>query len=94
MSRRDDWHALDDVRASIGDFLDQVGREPLRIDVGHSTFEVTRRGETLHVECYGAGGGWYDHRRMDRNALVRYVRAQETAVRVRRPESQRHDDAA
>lgn len=89
----DDWVRLDDVRASIGEFLDAVGHEPLRIDVGHSTLHVTRRGESFHADCYGAGGGWYDARSMSRRALVNYVRRVERAVRLLRPESQRNAPA-
>ena len=88
--RDDDWVTLAAVPATIGEFLDAVGHEPLQVDVGHSTLAVTRDGTGYAVECYGRGGGWYDSRRMSRGELVRYVDACDT-VRLRRPESQQPD---
>jgi len=84
----DDWVTLAAVRASIGDFLDQVGHEPLRVDVGHATLHVTRDGEQFAVDVFGSGGGWADTRHQSRRALVAYVEAQ-ADVQLLRPESQR-----
>ena len=88
-ARDDDWVTLDDVPADLGAFVDAVGHEPLRIDVGHTTLHVTRRGEQFHADCYGRGGGWFDERRMSRRELVHYVEQAPDPVRLKRPESQR-----
>ena len=88
MTRDDAWVRLADVPASIGDFLDAVGHEPLELAFPHATWAVTRAGERFTVECYGRGGGWYASRDMSRRELRLYVDAQET-VELKRPESQR-----
>ena len=88
MTTDTDYVDPDDVRASIGDFLDAVGHEPLTAQFSHATWEITRRGQQFHVECFGPGGGWYNERDMSRRALVRYLKAQEDLL-VKRPESQR-----
>ena len=85
----DAWVRLGDVPADLGAFVDAVGHEPLRIDVGHTTLHVTRRGEQFHADCYGRGGGWFDERRMSRRELVHYVEQAPDPVRLKRPESQR-----
>ena len=90
MNRADHWVDPDDVRASIGDFVDAVGREPLRAQMPHATWEITRRGEQFQAECYGSGGGWYDSRDLSRYELVSYLKAQDQ-IQLLRPESQRHD---
>ena len=90
MSTDTDYVALDDVPASLGDFVDAVGHEPLTAQFGHATWQITRRGEQFHVECFGPGGGWYNSREMGRAALVRYLDAQDD-LRLKRPESQRPD---
>jgi len=51
--RNDDWVTLAAVRASIGDFLDQVGAEPLRIDCGHTRLHVTRAGRSTGAAAGG-----------------------------------------
>ena len=89
-STQSDYVDPDDVRASIGDFVDAVGREPLTAKMGHATWEITRRGEQFHAECYGWGGGWYDSRDLSRYELVTYLEAQDQ-LELLRPESQRHD---
>jgi len=85
----DDWVRLDAVRASIGDFLDQTGADPLRIDCGHTTLHVTRAGSEYAVDYYGPAGGWYDARRCSKHELVRYVEGVDAAIEIKRPESQR-----
>jgi len=90
MSQQSDYVNPDDVRASIGDFVDAVGREPLRAQMPHATWEITRRGEQFHAECYGSGGGWYDSRDLSRYELVSYLRAQDE-LQLMRPESQRSE---
>ena len=74
--------------ASLGDFVDAVGHEPLTAQFAHATWQITRRGEQFAVECYGPGGGWYNSRELSRAALVRYLDAQDE-LRLKRPESQR-----
>jgi len=88
MSKQDAWVRPDDVPASLGDFLDAVGHEPLTAQFAHATWEITRAGEQFHVDCFGPGGGWYDSREMGRRALVRYLEAQDD-LQLKRPESQR-----
>jgi hypothetical protein len=90
MSTQTDFVNPEDVRASIGDFIDDVGHEPLTAQFGHATWQITRRGQQFHVECFGAGGGWYDDRDMSRRALMSYLSAQDD-LRLKRPESQRPD---
>ena len=94
MTRRDDaWVRLADVPADCDAFLDAVGREPLRLDVGHTTFALTRDGDAFAAECYGSGGGWYASRRLSRRQLRQYVAAAD-AVRLKRPEHQRPEGSA
>jgi hypothetical protein len=78
----------DAVRASIGEFVDQIGHEPLTATMSHATWTIVRHGEQFHVECFGSGGGWYAHREMGRRQLVAYLKSQDE-LRLRRPESQR-----
>ena len=89
MNTQTDCVDPDDVRASIGDFIDDVGREPLTAQMPHATWQITRRGQQFHVDCFGSGGGWYKERSMSRRALVSYLGDHD--VQLRRPESQRPD---
>jgi hypothetical protein len=89
-TRTDHWVAPDDVRASIGEFIDAVDREPLTAKMPHATWEITRRGQQFRVECYGAGGGWYNGRDLSRRELLHYLDAQDE-LQLLRPESQRPD---
>ena len=89
MSSQQHWVGPDDVTASIGDFIDDVGREPLTAKMPHATWQITRRGQQFHVDCFGSGGGWYNERSMSRRALVSYLSDHD--VQLRRPESQRPD---
>lgn len=84
------WVTPDDVRASIGDFVDDVGHEPLTARMPHATWQITRSGQLFTAECFGAGGGWYASRDMSRRELVSYLRAQ-NELELQRPESQRPD---
>jgi hypothetical protein len=88
MSAQNQWVDPDDVRASIGDFVDDVGREPLTARMSHGTWQITREGRKYRVECFGSGGGWYATRKMSRRALVNYLESQDQ-LELQRPESQR-----
>jgi hypothetical protein len=90
-SQQDAFVTLDDVPADLADFLDAVGHEPLTARMAHATWEITRRGEQFHVECYGSGNGWYNARRMGRRELRAYLRAHEDSLKLKRPEGQRPD---
>ena len=90
MSSQQHWVDPDEVRASIGDFIDDVGREPLTAKMPHATWKITRRGGQYHAECFGAGGGWYNSRELSRRELVSYLQAQDD-LQLLRPESQRPD---
>jgi len=90
MSSQQHYVEPDDVQASIGDFIDDVGHEPLTAQMPHATWKITRRGDRYHVECFGAGGGWYNDRDLSRRELVSYLRAQDE-LQLLRPESQRPD---
>ena len=89
-STQTDYVDPDDVRASIGDFIDAIGHEPLTAQMPHATWEITRLGQQYHAECFGAGGGWYNSRELSRRELVSYLQAQDE-LQLLRPESQRHD---
>jgi len=91
MSTDTDFVDPDSVRASIGEFVDAGGREPLTARMDHATWQITRRGEQFHVTCHGAGGGWYNDRDMSRRELLAYLRAHEQSLELKRPESQRPD---
>ena len=88
MSQQSDYVDPADVRASIGDFIDDVGHEPLTAQMPHATWEITRDGDRFAVECFGAGGGWYNSRTMSRRELLHYLDAQDE-LELLRPESQR-----
>ena len=90
MSHADYWIDPDDVPASIADFVDAIGHEPLRAQMPHATWEITRDGQQFRAECYGSGGGWYNSRDLSRRELVAYLEAQDQ-LELLRPESQRHD---
>jgi len=90
MSTQTDYVDPDDVRASLAEFVDAVGHEPLTAQMVHATWKITRRGDRYHVECFGAGGGWYNDRDLSRRELVSYLRAQDE-LQLLRPESQRPD---
>ena len=90
MSHADYWVDPDDVPASIADFVDAIGHEPLTAQMPHATWEITRLGQQYHAECFGAGGGWYNSRELSRRELLRYLKAQDE-LQLLRPESQRHD---
>ena len=90
MSSQQHWVDPDEVRASIGDFIDDVGHEPLTAKMPHATWKITRRGGQFHAECFGPGGGWYNDRVLSRRELLRYLKAQDE-LQLLRPESQRHD---
>jgi hypothetical protein len=79
-----------DTPADLGDFLDQVGHEPLTASFSHATWKITRHGEQYAVNCFGPGGGWYNSRKMSRRALLSYLEAQDD-LRLKRPEAQRPD---
>jgi len=80
-----------DAPASLGEFVDAVGHEPLTARMGHATWQITRRGEQYRVECFGPGGGWYNRRTMTRRELLAYLRAHEDGLELQRPASQRPD---
>jgi len=88
MSQQDAFVDPADTPADLGDFLDQVGHEPLTARFSHARWEITRHGEQFAVNCYGPGGGWYNSRKMSRRALLSYLQAQDD-LQLKRPESQR-----
>ena len=90
MTTQTDYVDPDDVRASIAEFVDAVGREALTAKMPHATWKITRRGQQFHAECFGAGGGWYNDRDLSRRELLRYLKAQDE-LQLLRPESQRPD---
>ena len=90
MSQQTDYVDPDDVRATIAEFVDAVGREALTAKMPHATWKITRRGGQYHAECFGAGGGWYNSRELSRRELVSYLQAQDE-LQLLRPESQRPD---
>jgi len=77
-----------DTPADLADFLDSVGREPLTARMNHATWQITRDGDRFRAECFGAGGGWYNSRRLSRRELLAYLKAQDELL-LKRPESQR-----
>ena len=90
MTTQTDYVDPDDVRASIAEFVDAVGREALTAKMPHATWKISRRGGQFHAECFGPGGGWYNDRDLSRRELLRYLKAQDE-LQLLRPESQRPD---
>ena len=78
-----------DTPADLAEFIDAVGHEPLTARMRHATWQITRRGEQYRVECFGAGGGWYNRRTMSRRELLAYLRAHADTLELKRPEGQR-----
>ena len=64
---------ISDVNASLSDFVERVGREPLEIQLANITLEVVKSGEKYSVDCYGSGGGWFACELWDKSRIVSYV---------------------
>jgi hypothetical protein len=81
------WVELQNVPASLDDFLDEVlYADPMEIQIPHGHIEVTRvDGDTYSVDRYGNGGGWAWNREWPRFRLKRFILSWTQNPEIKKP---------